>query len=289
MENSKDEKTLKKQSVYERLSKINVSKYLKDIKNTYQDKYGNEHSFSLKYLSWARAWGLVKAIYPDATYKIREYPNWVQTADGTFQQAGTLDYRITSVGCEVEVTVTINNVNYTQKLYPMSAKNEPIMKPNIKDINKAQLRCLVKALATAGLGLDVYAGEDLPSNEDETDKKKNKHETKKTPKRDVNEAGLKVIWNAYIQDHSEKAKKWITGPHDPATAKEINKLFIEYKREQGKKDLKEDKTKQQTDDETIKELVDGKPKSKEDPFKDQKEDTQETSQQQDLFNDIVGG
>lgn len=159
----------KKQSVYERLSKINVKPYLKEIKKTYKDKRtGQMKSFKLDYLSWAQAWGLVKAIYPDADYKIREYPNWVKTSDGTFQQAGTLDYRITSVGCEVEVTAIIEGVNYTQKLYPMNAKNEPIPNPSIKDINKAQMRCLVKALAFAGLGLNVYAGEDLPSEKDET-------------------------------------------------------------------------------------------------------------------------
>lgn len=167
-----------KQSVYERLSKINVKPYLKEIKKTYKDKRtGQMKSFKLEYLSWAQAWGLVKAIYPDADYKIREYPNWVRTSDGTFQQAGTLDYRITSVGCEVEVTAIIEGVNYTQKLYPMNAKNEPIPNPSIKDINKAQMRCLVKALALAGLGLEVYAGEDLPSNEDETAKKPEKKVT----------------------------------------------------------------------------------------------------------------
>lgn len=168
----------KKESVYERLSKINVKPYLKEIKKTYKDKRtGQQKSFKLDYLSWAQAWGLVKAIYPDADYKIKEYPNWVKTSDGAFQQAGTLDYRITSVGCEVEVTATIEGVDYTQKLYPMNARNEPITNPSIKDINKAQMRCLVKALALAGLGLEVYAGEDLPSNEDETAKKPSKQAT----------------------------------------------------------------------------------------------------------------
>ena len=158
-----------KENVYERLSKIDVKPYLNEIKS--------KKGFSLNYLSWAKAWGLVKAIYPDASYKIKEYPNWVSTKDG-LQQAGTLDYRITSVGCEVEVTVSIEGNEYTQKLYPMDYKNEPIMKPNIKDINKAQLRCLVKALATAGLGLNVYAGEDLPSNETETATKPEKRKPK---------------------------------------------------------------------------------------------------------------
>lgn len=168
------EKTEKKEeakkSVYERLSQIDVKKYLNGIKVEGKNKNGKNYSFSLRYLSWAKAWGLVKAIYPDASYRIHEYPNWIATPNG-MQQAGTLDYRITKAGCEVEVTATIQGVDYTQKLYPMDSHNNPIMNPNIKDINKAQLRCLVKALATAGLGLNVYAGEDLPSNEEETAKR----------------------------------------------------------------------------------------------------------------------
>lgn len=196
----KIEKTESKQSIYERLSKIDVSSYLKPIKNK---------NFTLNYLSWANAWGLVKAIYPDATYKIKEYPNWQQLPDGTFQQVGTLDYRITAVGCEVEVTVNIEGNEYTQKLYPMDYKNNPIMKPSIKDINKAQMRCLVKALATAGLGLNVYAGDDLPTNEGETAKKPDKvtpisrsksRNTAKPNFKTLTEAQLKNYTVEYHQD-----------------------------------------------------------------------------------------
>ena len=151
---------MSEESIYSKLSKIDVKPYL-NVKGN-----GN---YRLSYLSWAKAWGLVKAIYPDATYKIREYPNYIKTEHGV-EQAGTVDYRLTSVGCEVEVTVTIEGHDYTQKLYPMDNRNQPIMKPNIMQINKAQLRCLVKALATAGLGLNVYAGEDLPSDESEAAK-----------------------------------------------------------------------------------------------------------------------
>lgn len=155
-----------KESIYSKLSKIDVRPYLKSISR--QSKKTGQTVY-LSYLSWAKAWGLVKAIYPDVTYKIREYPNYIETANGV-EQAGTLDYRLTRVGCEVEVTVTIEGHDYTQKLYPMDNCNQPIMKPNIMQINKAQLRCLVKALAMAGLGLNVYAGEDLPSDESETAK-----------------------------------------------------------------------------------------------------------------------
>lgn len=194
----------KKQSVYERLSKINVKPYLKEITKTYKDKRtGQMKSFKLDYLSWAQAWGLVKAIYPDADYKIREYPNWVKTSDGTFQQAGTLDYRITSVGCEVEVTAIIEGVNYTQKLYPMNAKNEPMTNPSIKDINKAQMRCLVKALALAGLGLEVYAGEDLPSNEDETAKKPDKvTPIRQSKRKSTANSNFKTLTEAQLKNYT---------------------------------------------------------------------------------------
>lgn len=182
----------KKESVYERLSKIDVKPYLDTIKS--------KKGFSLSYLSWAKAWGLVKAIYPDASYKIKEYPNWIDTKQGV-QQAGTLDYRITKAGCEVETTVTIEGVDYTQKLYPMDYRNNPIMNPNIKDINKAQLRCLVKALATAGLGLNVYAGEDLPSNETETAKREDKKQA--TPRKPARKSTAKPNFKTLTEKELE--------------------------------------------------------------------------------------
>ena len=77
-----------KESVYQRLSKVDVSKFI-------------EQKNGLNYLSWAKAWGLVKSIYPDANYKIREYPYFVQTADGVYQQLGTRDYLPTEYGIEV--------------------------------------------------------------------------------------------------------------------------------------------------------------------------------------------
>lgn len=188
-----------KKSVYETLSQIDVKKYLNAINVKGKSKSGKEYSFSLNYLSWAKAWGLVKAIYPDASYKIHEYPNWISTPDG-MQQAGTLDYRITKVGCEVEVTATIQGVDYTQKLYPMDSHNNPIMNPNIKDINKAQLRCLVKALATAGLGLNVYAGEDLPSNEEETAKRPESKQKATQQKKPVKRAPAKPAYKSMSEE-----------------------------------------------------------------------------------------
>lgn len=80
-----------------------------------------------------------------------------------------MDYRKTSAGVEVEATVygfDDPKEMYSSKLFVMDYKNQPVMNPTIAEINKTQQRALVKALAYAGLGLDVYAGEDLPSAED---------------------------------------------------------------------------------------------------------------------------
>lgn len=138
-----------KTSVYATLAKVDVKPLL-------------EKKGKLNYLSWAKAWGLVKSLYPDATYQIKEFPEYVLTKEGWLATGRNLDYRQTPAGTEVEVTVTIENQNYTSKLYVMDYKNKVIVNPSYFEINKTQMRCLVKALAFAGLGLDVYAGEDLP-------------------------------------------------------------------------------------------------------------------------------
>ena len=144
-------------SVYERLSKVDVSKFV-DKKN------------GLNYLSWAKAWGLVKSIFPDASYKLREYPYYTQTADGNYQQIGTHDYLRTEYGVEVEASVTIKGETYSSKLYVMDFHNRALdpKKVTYFEINKTQMRALTKALAFAGLGLNIYAGEDLPSNDEKT-------------------------------------------------------------------------------------------------------------------------
>lgn len=138
-----------KTSVYATLAKVDVKPLL-------------EKKGKLNYLSWAKAWGLVKSLYPDATYQIKEFPEYIRTNEGWLATGRQLDYRQTPAGTEVEVTVTIGDQNYTSKLYVMDYKNKVIANPTYFEINKTQMRCLVKALAFAGLGLDVYAGEDLP-------------------------------------------------------------------------------------------------------------------------------
>lgn len=145
MENQNDKK-----SVYEVLSNINVKPKL-------------EKKGQVDYLSWANAWGMVKQAYPDANYKITEFPEFIQTKNGWEPTGRDVDYRQTSAGVEIEAVVTIKGESYSSKLFVMDYRNKPVFNPNYFDINKTQQRALVKALAIAGLGLNVYAGEDLPN------------------------------------------------------------------------------------------------------------------------------
>tara|TARA_X000001388_G_scaffold8631_1_gene5322 strand:- start:8921 stop:9631 length:711 start_codon:yes stop_codon:yes gene_type:complete len=115
----------------------------------------NEHTEQkngMTYLSWAWAWGIVKATYPNARFTKHQFegPN------------GKRPYMIDEHGYAfVMVTVNIEGEEQTEVL-PVLKGNKPIQGPNSFEVNTALQRCLVKALAYFGLGHYIYAGEDLP-------------------------------------------------------------------------------------------------------------------------------
>ena len=114
-----------------------------------------EKKNGLTYLSWAWAWGEVKKRYPDAFYTIYENENhWNYHTDGHT--------------CWVKTGVTIEGLELIEYLPVMDFKNRSIPLDSVTsfDVNKAIQRSLTKAIARHGLGLYIYAGEDLP----ETDK-----------------------------------------------------------------------------------------------------------------------
>ncbi len=73
-----------------------------------------------------------------------------------------LPYLSTELGYFVEVAVTVQGVTLSQIHPVLDHKNRPIMAPSPFDINTSIQRSLVKAIALHGLGLNIYAGEDLP-------------------------------------------------------------------------------------------------------------------------------
>ena len=140
----------KNKSVFERLSAINLNEYV-------------EKKDNLTYLSWAWAWSATKKECPDASYQIlpTEYDE--------------------ALGFMCHTNVTIEGQTLEMWLPVMDGKNKSMKKHSYEyttkygvktvepattfDINKTIMRCLVKNLAMFGLGIYIYAGEDLPESE----------------------------------------------------------------------------------------------------------------------------
>lgn len=110
-----------------------------------------EKKNGLTYLAWAFCWAEVKKLFPDANYTIYE------NAEGWF-------YHTDGRTCWVKTGVTINGIEHIEMLPVMDNRNRSIPAEGVTsfDVNKAIQRSLTKACARHGLGLYIYAGEDLP-------------------------------------------------------------------------------------------------------------------------------
>lgn len=130
-------------SVFESLNGVNVNEH-------------TEKKNGLTYLSWAWAWGELLKRYPDSTYTVYENKDgWNYHTDGKT--------------CWVKTGVTVNGIEHVEYLPVMDFKNRSIPLDQVTsfDVNKAIQRSLTKAVARHGLGLYIYAGEDLPEGESE--------------------------------------------------------------------------------------------------------------------------
>lgn len=150
-----------KKGVFATLNAINVNDHT-EVKDNGTDK--------LTYLSWVWAWQQVKTKYPEVSYEVKHW-------DGKpflYEEA---------LGYMVETSVTIQGETMTMWLPVMDSKNKAmkaqpysyktkygekwVNAATMFDINTTIMRCLVKNLAMFGLGLYIYAGEDLPQEEKE--------------------------------------------------------------------------------------------------------------------------
>lgn len=113
-----------------------------------------EKKGNLTYLSWAWAWAEVKKRHPDATYTV-------------YENGKGMNYHTDGKTCWVKTGVTVNGVEHIEYLPVMDSRNRSILLESVTsfDINKAIQRSLTKAVARHGLGLYIYAGEDLPEEE----------------------------------------------------------------------------------------------------------------------------
>ena len=127
-------------SLFEILNKIDVNKHKK--------KKGQ-----FDYLSWPLAVQELLKVCPEAEWEVHEYPN----EDGL-----TAPYMTTNAGCFVKVSLTCEGITRSQVHPVTDNRNQTITQPTAQDINTSIQRCLAKVIALHGLGLYIFAGEDLP-------------------------------------------------------------------------------------------------------------------------------
>ena len=165
-----------KKELFEELYRKNLDEYLSKVK-------GGDGT-ELTYLSWAWSWAAIMKICPDATYEVVKFDGLPYVYDP-------------KTGYMVYTRVTIEDTTHEMWLPVMNASNKAMKAEPYKyttkwgektveaatmfDINKTIMRCLVKNLAMFGLGLYIYAGEDLPES-DKADKKDAAPEIKQEPK-----------------------------------------------------------------------------------------------------------
>lgn len=180
-----------------------------DVKDKIEKKNG------LSYLSWAFAWGELKKRYPDATYTIYENHNG-------------LNYHTDGNTAWVKTGVTVNDIEHIEYLPVMDYKNKSIPLANITsfDVNKAIQRSLTKAVARHGLGLYIYAGEDLPEPETKPVAKA-KPKPKEEPKEEAQETPFEI---EFSEDENFEALEVLINECETEDALKVlyktNKTFI---------------------------------------------------------------
>lgn len=156
--------TVTAKNIFNVLNAINVNEHV-EKKDT--------GKVQLSYLSWVWAWKEVRSRFPDATYTVERDPN---TNMPYFYdpQAGIIVYTTVTIEGETHQMwlPVMDGANNAMKFepYEIPTKYGPkqVNKASMMDVNKAIMRCLAKNLAMFGLGLYIYAGEDLPEAPEET-------------------------------------------------------------------------------------------------------------------------
>ena len=116
-----------------------------------------EKKQNLSYLSWAWAWAEALKADPAATIEVKT------VLRDHYTEMPYMDVNGTAM---VWVTVTMFGKPMTCFLPVMNHRNQPIQNPDSFQVNTAIMRCMTKGLALHGLGLYIYAGEDLPQSEE---------------------------------------------------------------------------------------------------------------------------
>ena len=211
------------------------------------DKLERRDNDKLSYLSWANSWAEFKRAYPNAEYRIIKDP-----------ETNLPYFNDPDIGIMVYTEVTADNQTYEMWLPVMNGANKAMKEEaytyqvydtfkkqyvektvnaaTMFDINKAIMRCLVKNLAMFGLGLYVYAGEDIPNDEiPQTDinatKKQQARRTKAASIRQPTQekyAGIKAALS-YCNDQTSLMNLYRQHQNEVENNAEIKALFTERK------------------------------------------------------------
>ena len=132
-----------------------MSKFFNQLNSINVNKF-TEKKGQFTYLSWAWAVRELLKVDPEASWIIHK---WGGDDDVNY---GARPYMETEAGYFVQVTVNVGGVDRTQIHPVLDNRNQTLEKPNAFQINTSIQRCLAKAIALHGLGLYIFAGEDLP-------------------------------------------------------------------------------------------------------------------------------
>lgn len=226
--------------VFGTLNNINVNGH------TEKKKTGNTE---LTYLSWPFAWAEVKKRYPDAHYEVVKFNGLPYVYD---QQTGYMVYtNVTIEGITHEMWLPVmDGANKAMKSEPYTyitgygqyAKEKTCEAATMFDVNKTIMRCLVKNLAMFGLGLYIYAGEDLPEGEQEEKKEEPKGRYAKYKTATISQDEAKNLVQE-LQRNGAKLDYWlkkysVTKFEDltPEQMIEIYGAIDDYKRNKGQAD-----------------------------------------------------
>ena len=184
-------------SVYEVLSQIDVSEHI-------------QRKGKLSYLSWAWAWGILKKNFPQAQAIVYENPEG-------------LNYFSDGKTAWVKTGISINGLEHIEYLPVMDYKNKSIPLENLTsfDVNTAIQRSMTKAIARHGLGLYIYAGEDLPELDRSPEASKELIFLVQTKKKDVRRSD----WFKVIEGKAGMSLEKFTDEQILATSQKLKEIM----------------------------------------------------------------
>jgi hypothetical protein len=162
-----------------------------------------EKKGKFSYLSWTYAIAELNKIDPEATWNVVRFNG--------------LPFLKTECGYFVEVEVTVKGIKKSQIHPVLDNSNKTIEQPNAFQINTSIQRCLVKAIALHGLGLYIYAGEDLPEQKEPTEEEIDEAIDATTTIPNLNE-----LWSTVPKSSQSKFKEKFKNKKDQII-KDLNK------------------------------------------------------------------